>query len=218
MKDDSMSTKEMLMDISSMKQKALLLAENGKAYTDLLKDILARDLFYDEEASMPSIKELSQSTGLKYGKIRKYIEAIYQDLILDHEARPLFTFSKVRYELLIRGWRKDKFMTLEADQLPVIPRVGEGISLPFFSAYMENSNFFVEKIDHRFEEDTQIIKIWLRVGSYNSYWHYRKDKAKEEYEVGLMDFYHLEEHELKKKLGVGKRMDDYIARTNGLSK
>jgi hypothetical protein len=218
MKDDSMSTKDMLMNISSMKQKAMLLAGNGKTYNNLLKDILARDLYYDDDASMPSLKELSQATGVAYGKIRKQVEDIYQDLILDHEARPLFAFTKVRYEFLIRGRRKNKFMTLEADQLPVMPRIGEEIALPFFSAYLETAYFFVENIEHRFEENAQLVKIWLRAGSYNSYWHYRKDKAKEEYELGFRDFYDLEEHELKRKLGVGKKMDDYVARITGLSK
>lgn len=62
------------------------------------------------------------------------------------------------------------------------------------------------------------MKIWLKQGYYNSYWRYRKDKAKEEHELGLMDFFHLEEHELKRKLGVGRKMDDYLAKKFGLSK
>lgn len=213
MKDNSMSTKDMLMNISSMKIKALKLAESGKEYAVLLKDILSRDLFYDDEAYMPSLKELSQKTGLKYGKIRKYVEDIYKDLVLDHEARPVFSFVNVKYNFLIRGMRRKKFMSLEADQLPVMPRVGEEFSIPFFSAYMETSLFFVEEIKYDLWEDTQIVNIWLRAGSYNSYWHYRKDKAIEEYEIGFMDTFHLEEHELKRKLGVGKRMDDYLNRT-----
>ncbi|MEJ8802828.1 hypothetical protein [Pontibacter sp. H249] len=212
-----MSTKDMLMDISSMRSKAIRLTVNGKAYSVLLKDILARDLFYDDEAPMPSLKDLSAATGLQYGKIRKYVEEIYHDLVLDYEARPVFSFTKVRYEFLIRGWRKGKFMSLEADQLPVVPRVGEEVSVPFFSAYMRASHFFVEEINHYFDEETQVVKLWLRPGSYNTYWRFRKDKAKEEYEVGFMDFFELEEHELKRKLGVGKKMDDYLDRTFGLS-
>ena len=52
------------------------LTENGKAYHVMLKYILARNLFYDDEAPMPSLKDLSAATGLKYGKIRKYVEEI----------------------------------------------------------------------------------------------------------------------------------------------
>lgn len=218
MKEDSLSTKDMLMDISSLRSKAMRLAENGKAYNVLLQDILARNLFYDDEARVLSLKELSAATGLKYGKIRKYMEEIYHDLVLDHEARPVFSFTKVRFEFLISGFTKDKFITLEAGQLPVVPRVGEQISIPFFHAYLKTSHFYVDKVDHCFEEDAQIVKIWLQQGYYNSYWHYRKDKAKEEHEVAPMDFFHLEEHELKRKFGVGKRMDDYLAKSFGLSK
>ncbi len=212
-----MSTKGMLMNISSMKGKAMKLTENGKAYDVLLKDILARDLFYDDDTPMPSLKDLSVATGLQYGKIRKYVEETYHDLVLDHEARPVFSFTKIRYEFLIRGWRKGKFMSFEADQLPVVPRVGEEVSVPFFSAYMGDSYFFVEKINHYFEEDTQVVKLWLRPGFYNTYWRYRKDKAMEEHELGLMEFINLEEHELKRKLGVGKKMDDYLTKKFGLS-
>ncbi len=208
-----MSTKEMLMDISSIRSKAMRLIEKGNAYNVLLKHILARDLFYDDQASMPSLKDLSAATGLQYGKIRKYVEEIYHDLVLYHEARPVFSFTKVRYEFLIRGWRKNKFMSLQADELPIMPRVGEEVSIPFFSAYLRAAHFFVEEINHYFEEETQVVKLWLRPGSYNTYWRFRKDKAKEEYEVAPMDFIGLEEHELKRKLGVGKKMEDYFVRT-----
>ena len=89
--------------------------------------------------------------------------------MLDHEARPIFSFSKVKYEFLIRGWTTDKFMTLEADQLPVVPRVGEQVSIPFFSTYLKASHFYVEKIDHSFGEDLQLVRIWLKQGCYNSF-------------------------------------------------
>lgn len=39
----------------------------------------------------------------------------------------------------------------------------------------------------------------------------------EEHELGLMEFINLEEHELKRKLGVGKKMDDYLTKKFGLS-
>ena len=208
-----MSTRDMLMNISSMRSKAIMLTERDRAYSGLLKDILEKDIF-DENAQMPSIKELCKSSGLKYGKVRKYIEDIYHDLVLDYEARPVFSFTKVRYEFFIRG-RRRRFMDLEADQLPVVPRVGEAVTLPFFSAYLGTVDFFVEEVKHVFEEDMQVVELWLRHGSYNSYWHYRKDKAKEEEELHFMDWLNLEEYELKKKLGVGERTRSYVTNKFG---
>ncbi|WP_439880739.1 hypothetical protein ACSX1A_16475 [Pontibacter sp. MBLB2868] len=203
MKEDSLSTKDMLLNIGSMRNKAHSLIGNGKGYEDLLKCILARDFYHDEDIPVPSLKELSEASGVKYGKVRKLIEAIYDDLVMNYEARPVFTFHKFRYELLIRGYSKNKFLSMEVDQLPIMPRVGEEISLPFFSAYLETSHFFVEKISYELEEEVQVVQIWLQAGYYNSYWHYRKDKAKEEHELGLMDFFRLDEFELKEKLKVG---------------
>lgn len=213
MKDDSMSTRDMLMNISSMRSKAMKLTEKGKAYSDLLKDILARDIF-DENSQMPSIKELCKSSGLNYGKVRKYIEDIYHDLVLNYEGRPVFSFTKLRYEFFIRCERR-RFMDLEADQLPVVPRVGEAITLPFFSAYLGTVDFFVEKVKHVFKEDVQVVELWLRHGSYNSYWHYRKDKAMEEEELHFIDWLNLEEYELKKKLGVGEKARSFFTNKIG---
>jgi len=177
MNEGNVFTKDMLMNISSMKVKAMELTKNGKPYCLLLKDILARDLYYDDEAPMTSLKELAEATGIKYAKVRKYIQMIYHDLVVNHLARPVFSFSKVRYEFLMRG-RGKKFYHFETDQLPVMLRVGEELSLPFFSAYMGTSTFFVEDVNYQFEEETQIIKFWLREGSYNSYWHLGKTKQK----------------------------------------
>lgn len=59
-----MSTKDMLINISSMRSKAIMLTERNIAYSGLLKDILERDIF-DGNAQMPSIKELCKSSGLK---------------------------------------------------------------------------------------------------------------------------------------------------------
>jgi hypothetical protein len=203
MKEDSLSTKDMLLNIGSMRHKALRLADQKKKYSELLRIILEKDFYYDDNESIPSLKELSSATGLKYGKIRKLIEEAYSDLVLNYETKAIFSFTKIRYEFLMRGWQKEKFLALEADQLPVVPRVGEQVSLPFFSAHLGEKHFYVEKIDHKFEEDAQIISIWLRAGTYNSYWHYRKDKAQEENELPFFDFIKMDDFELKKKLKVG---------------
>ncbi|WP_266202764.1 hypothetical protein [Pontibacter kalidii] len=204
MKEDSLTTKGMLLDIGAMRRKALGLVENGKPYNVLLQHILAKDFYYDEEQTLPSLKELAEASGLKSGKVRKYIEGIYHDLALNYETKQMFSFVKVRYEFIMRGRRK-RWLTLEADHLPIAPRIGEEIMMPFFSEYLGTARFYVDEVNHEFEEDVQVVKLWLREGDFNAYWHYRKHKAKEEYEISIHDWFDLEEYQLKRKLGVGER-------------
>jgi hypothetical protein len=193
----------MLLNIGSMRKSALELSNKDKKYSGLLRQIVKDDFFYGE-GKVPSLKEVADRSGVSNSKARKLIEDIYNDLVLEHESRAVFSFPKVRYEFLIRGSERSKFIGIDVEQLPVMPRVGEEVSLPFFSAYIGTTSFYVEEIMHEFEEDCQVVNIWMRAGSYNSYWHYRKDKAKEENELPFFDWLNLEEQELKKKLNVGR--------------
>ena len=72
---------------------------------------------------------------------------------------------------------------MESNHLPVIPRVGETVEIPFFRAYLDNTWFHVEKVRHEFTDTGQEVEIFLLPGEYNLYWHYRKDKAEEEGEL-----------------------------------
>ncbi len=204
MKEESLSSKEILLNIGSMRGHAMKLLWLAKPYSKLLEQILAHDFVQDDETPVPSIKELVQTSGLRYEAVRKQLQAIYHDLIFGGDGLPVFSFPKVRYSFYIRGLLKGKMLHVEVDQLPVIPRVGEEIHLPFFSAYLGTRRFHVEKVEHEFGDGEQEIVLWIREGTYNSYWHYRKDKAMEENELGLLDFFQLDEYELKRKLNVGR--------------
>jgi hypothetical protein len=203
MNEESLSTKEMLLNIWSMRAAALKLASNGKGYSGFLK-ILLENYYNDDDLPFPSLKEFSVMSGLRYEKVRKYIADIYQDLVFDGENRPVFSITKVKYTFNIRGRKQDLFMSMVVAQLPVLPRVGEEVSIPFFSAYLKEAHFYVEEVRHKLEEDTHTIEIWVQPGYFNSYWQFRKDKAKEENELSSMDFFSLSEFELKKKLKVGR--------------
>jgi hypothetical protein len=204
MKEQSLSSKEILLNIGSMRGHTMKLLNLTKPYSKLLDQVLTHDFVHDEETPVPSIKELAQMSGLRYEAVRKQLQAIYHDLIFGEDRLAAFSFPIVGYSFYIRGLTKGKTLHVEVDRLPIIPRVGEGIQLPFFSAYLGTKQFHVEKVEHEFGDGKQEIVIWIREGSYNSYWHYRKDKAMEENEVGLLDFFRLDEYELKRKLNVGR--------------
>ena len=61
--------------------------------------------------------------------------------------------------------------------------------------------FYVHDVHHTFIDDTNQIDIFLKQGYFNSYWHQRLDEAKFKRELPYMDFYKLEEWEIKEKLG-----------------
>jgi hypothetical protein len=59
----------MLKNIASVRSRALALAEQNKKYSALLKHLLAKDIFYDENESIPFLKQLSETSGINYSKL-----------------------------------------------------------------------------------------------------------------------------------------------------
>lgn len=201
--ETKLSSQQMLLDICSMRSRAIDLLTEGKNYNTLLATITEKDYYYDETIPLPSLKTLAGLTGLKYDLVRRQLKQIYEDLLPSYENQKLFQFQNVKYEFYIKGQNNSLF--LDADSLPVVPRVGENIIVPFFKAYLGTDNFHVIEIQHTLFDKLQIIRIELKQGSYNLYWHFRKEKAEEEGELFWRDFYELDDYQLKKKLNIGKQ-------------
>ena len=72
------------------------------------------------------------------------------------------------------------------------------MSLPFVSALIPINYFYVHDIRHELENNTQIIIITLKVGSYNEYFRYMKDRGLELGEISFRESYELSENEIKK--------------------
>lgn len=145
---------------------------------------------------------MANEVSFSYDQIRKQIKEIYLDLVASEE-RKAFRFEGIRYSFYLNGYH-DR-VVFKVDYLSVIPRVGEGVQIPFFKAYTGSDYFYVEKVDHVFQDNLQIVEIQLTKGFYNLYWHLRKDQALEENEVSLKDFFNLNEYDLKKKIIWKKR-------------
>ena len=201
-KDIKLSSKQMLLDIRALNSIAARLLGGGKPYEHLLKVLLDMNYYYDDEAELPFLKALAKMTSLSYGKIRIQLRQIYNDLVFDEAQEPLIKNHKttVVFELKHRG----RYAHFKVENLAFIPRIGESVNIPFFKAYLDNQMFFVENIYHYFNDREHEIHIGLKAGTDNLYWHIRKDKAQEEMEVGLLEFFHLNDCQLKDRLGVGK--------------
>jgi hypothetical protein len=200
--EQKFSSKEMLLDISSMRSRAIDLLKEGKEYNTLLATITEKDYYYDDSISLPSIKELSERTGLKYDLIRKQLKQIYEDLLpLSEDSRP-FEFQEILFSFYVKGYKNSLFWDISG--LSVAPRVGEEIRIPFFKVYLGGENFYVEEIEHVFGDNRHTIEISLKPGGFNLYWHYRKDKAAEEGELSIHDIIFENDYTLKKKLDLGR--------------
>lgn len=197
--EDKLSTKAMMLDIMAMRSYAIGLLEQQHIYNPLLKALTGKDYFYDETIETPSLQYFAQATGIKYDKSRKYIRMIYNDLTSsdDREERS-FEFKTIEFIFKLKGRRGYTYFV--ANSLPVIPRVGENIEIPFFAALTGSRSFYVDDIYHSLEDQTQRIFIELRDGYFNTYWKFKKDEAIEEARLNFNDLIELDEYSLKKKL------------------
>lgn len=207
LKDLKLSSREMLLDISAMRERSKTLLNQGKEYDQLLRYLISLNYFYDEEVRLPSIREISEATGIEYSKVRKYIRQIYVDLVLRHyvnedEFNASFSFGSVRYTVSISG-RDGRYMYMEVDELPVIPRVGENVEIPYFKAYLDDRNFHVKSIEHRLNDRGQEIHISVRPGRFNIYFDYLKEKAYEKGDLSIHDYFDLDDWAISGKLRIG---------------
>ena len=205
--ESPLRTKDMLLDIGSMLSRAKKYSELDKPYQELLQAIVQIPYFSDEDGNFPTIKELSRQTGIKYDKIRKGIRQIYDDLVLErHEAVPLtFSFKKTICCFVLSDRQNKRSITFETENLKVLPRVGEEITVPYFKAYLQTDWFHVESIHHHLGDNEQLIDIFLKPGSHNLFWQFRKDEAEIRREVSIHDLYRKSDWELQDQLGVTPR-------------
>lgn len=194
-----LSSKDLMLDITSMHRFAEQLLGRGKDYEDLLKFLLAKDYYYDENISLPTFKELQEELGMAYPLLRKQLSSIYED-IMNYEGNGLdFSINEVEYILSIHYF--ENYVSFKLNHLPVVPRVGEQMHIPFFRAGIGMSSFYVSSINHYLDDKKQYIHLTLQVGTYNQAWHLRKDEAYLKGQISLKEYYSNNDYELAEQLG-----------------
>lgn len=197
--EKTLSSKGVLLDISSMRGFASQLLGKGKRYEALLRLIIEKDYYNDNDLPLPSLKELQERLGLKYALVRKHLFEIYDDL-LDHQENSI-DFSIKSVEYVFGMWYFDNYVSLVINQLPVMPRVGEQMWIPYFKEKVGTNLFFVDSVHHYFNDTKQSISISLSPGSYNSFWAIRKDEAYLKGEISSNEYFTSKDDNAKKKLG-----------------
>lgn len=197
--EHKLSTKGMILDICSMRSRAKHLLDKNPEYAVLLVALTSEDYYNDEDLSIPTIKELSEQTGISYSVVRRQLDKIYSDICsYEFQEDHPFKFENSRIRFGLSGLYNN--ITLIADGLKNLPRKGETIRIPFFKEFTGTDYYFVEKVYHEFEDNRHDIYISLKYGTYNSYWDLRKDQALETREIPMFDATMKSDYDLKKFL------------------
>jgi hypothetical protein len=155
MKDDTISSKDIILDIGSMQTMAKQLVGKGKPYEPILVELLKTDYYYEDDLPLPSMKELSQITGIKYDKTRKLLRDLYFDIIYPEESGINFSVNKVEYHLNLSYFNSRHYAII--NHLAIVPRVGENIRIPYFKAKVGTTSFYVRSIEHQFEDINRLF-------------------------------------------------------------
>lgn len=192
------SSKGIIRDIVSMQKFLTKFVGHNIVYDDLVKFFLDLD-FQSSGTPYPSIKELQDKLGINYSAIRKKLNLLYEDMSKHEQLGIEYGIINVEYVFYLEYFDNKEYITI--NQIPVLPRVGEQIWFPFFREKVGSDYFHVKRIDHYFSDSLQSILITLSSGSYNLFWHLKKD---EDYEKGNLSFdeYHtIMDYRLKQRYG-----------------
>ncbi|KGO89000.1 hypothetical protein [Flavobacterium suncheonense] len=192
------SIKRIVIDFMYIREQLKEFFKDKKEYQPIIEFLHAKD-YLDEEQDIPfpKLKDVELETGLKPHTLRKLLLEMHGQ-IFNYTGCYKLSFKKVLYHFHIKFYDKLCYFTM--GHLEHLPRVGEGISLPFVTASLDISYFYVEDIRHEFDGVTQNIYFILGIGQYNQYWQFMKDRAIELKEVSYQDMINLSELDLKRKI------------------
>lgn len=196
--EKKLSNVGILRDITSMREFAKKLIGKGKDYDELLWVITDKDYYDDDNMFLLNLKELQSKVNKLYSFICKQLNEIYNDLQKHEEIGIEFSIKKVEYVFLLHN--RDNYGWFVLDDLPILPRVGEQIDIPFLREKMGQTYYYVENIFHHISDSKQTINITLNPGSPNLYFRIRKDEAYLKGEINREEYNSKEDWDIREKL------------------
>lgn len=131
-------------------------------------------------------------------KISKWIRQIYEEIFeLNYDNPEPFQRSGIKVTLHLTNY--DNFGSFDTC-LPVMPRENEAFISRFFNAKVGTNYFWVDKIDHYFENDQMKTTLHLKGGFVNKYRKLLTDRALFEERLSLHDFYIKYDYEVDREL------------------
>jgi len=201
MNQDTLSTREVLHDLTTIGSSLATLLNKGKEYDKIIRYIIDRKFYYNLYQSIP-LKELSKEIGYPYQSFQKLVHQLYRDA-LDYETEFKVRITEVEYQITLDGYKQTAYLYLKS--LPILPRIGEEIQVPYFKTYVGEEYFYVKSIRHDLYDNQQVISIHLEGGHYNKWWHHRRDEAIEKGEVDKIKAWFSSDRSLKKEIGTRER-------------
>lgn len=193
--ETKVSIKQIIIDFIFIGDQLKEHFKDRKEYQSIIEFILAEDyLNEDLNIPYPKLKDAEVATGLKSHALRKLLLKMHSE-IFTYERKLNLSFKNVIYHFYISYF--DYRCQFTVDYLTHLPRIGDSMSLPFVSALIPLNYFYVEDIKHELENNTQIVVITLKVGRFNEYFRYMKDRALELGEISFRDRHELTEDKIK---------------------
>jgi hypothetical protein len=183
---------EIFIDLRHAKPTVAKLRNSEKGYDFLIDEIMEMV----EGKPYPRNKDLQMKYNLQPAKLKKLIDTLYEDFhaaIFDNP--DMMTIEKASYWIYGEGYKGHFGFSC---RLPVTPRVGEKLDLPFVRALVGTTSFYVSRIDHEIEGNEQLINITLKQGSYNRYFNFALDRALLENRISISQYFQLPNFELEK--------------------
>lgn len=192
------SVKHIVIDLIYLSNQLKDLYKGNSEYLPIIDFLYDKDYLNDElDIPFPKLKDLEEATGIKPHILRKLLLKMHNE-VFNSESKVTLNFTKVLYRFYMKFYNQSCYF--EVDHLPHLPRIGENINLPFTKSCIDINSFYVENIIHELINDTQVISLWLKVGNYNEYWRFMKDRAIELRELGFKELHEFEEDVLKQKI------------------
>lgn len=158
MYQETLPTREVLHDITTMGVSLSTLLNKGKDYDNIIQYIIDNKFYYNLYQSIP-LKKLSQELGYPYQTFQKLVHQIYRDA-LDYETEFRVDIKEVEYQITLEGYRHTVYLTMNS--LPIVPRIGEEIRIQFFKAYVGEEFFYVKNIRYVLYDDQQVVSILVK--------------------------------------------------------
>ena len=194
---EEFSYKAAVLDLIYLQDQLEVLVIKFPEYKPLVNILCAHDYFDDNlDIPIPTMTSLSRDTGIRFPKVKKQLKEIHDLIFL--ETGENLCFNKTRYRICFTN--NDNHFEINLKSLPVIPRVGENLDIPFIKARSSWELFYVEKIDHVFDKGTQIIEIWCKIGRANQYLQFRKYKAEALREIKGEEIWKLDNYDIERRI------------------
>ncbi len=194
------SSRRAMIDILSIKEQVTRAFKDETKYKSFLDFLFAKDYLNDDELEFPSMKLVSESINLNYTQLSKLIKELYYRLFDDEVLNFKFDFKDVEIVFYIRYF--ENYAQFSCKKLSYIPRVGEQVNLDFVNAKIGTSMFYVDRVEHSFKSNKQVVYISLKSGLFNQYLFYRKHKAVEYGEIDFNTFYSGNEFDIREAIGL----------------